>query len=185
MSEIDQAFSRTRSGDHAGFADWVRLVELPLRASLRRFARVVDVEAVVQETLLRIWRLAPTLEFDGEDASLRFAITVARNLAREEVRRAGRFEPFGDGEPVIPVDPDPRRDPGLRAAIRRCLDRLTGRPRQALVARLDGRSILPDRELAERLHMTLNTFLQNVTRARRTLAQCLAKHGVPLGGLAP
>ena len=38
----------------------------------------------------------------------------------------------------------------------------------------------PDRSLAERVGMKLNTFLQNVTRARRLLADCLRRRGVDL-----
>jgi RNA polymerase sigma-70 factor (ECF subfamily) len=38
----------------------------------------------------------------------------------------------------------------------------------------------PDARLAERLHMSLNAFLQNFTRARKLLAECLEKRGVVL-----
>ncbi len=37
---------------------------------------------------------------------------------------------------------------------------------------------MPDRSLAEALGMRLNTFLQNVARARRLLADCLREAGV-------
>ena len=37
-----------------------------------------------------------------------------------------------------------------------------------------------DSVLAVQLGMTLNTFLQNVTRARKLLAACLERHGVQL-----
>ena len=87
MSEIDALFRRTRAGEHDAFTAWVRLCEMPLRNSLRRFARAVDVEAVLQEGLLRMWRLAPTLELEGKDASLRMAHTIVRRLAISEARR--------------------------------------------------------------------------------------------------
>lgn len=185
MSAIDQVFARAQSGDLEGFADWVRLVEIPLWKGLRRFARVADSEAVVQEALLRMWRLAPSLTLDGENASLRFALVLARNIAKDEARRAGRMVPLEDAEPPVPIDPDPPSDPGLRAAIRRCLEKLSGRPREALQSRLRQGARLPDRDLAELLGMTLNTFLQNITRARKLMARCLAEQGVSIGGHTP
>ena len=182
MSTLDHAFRRTQEGDHQGFTDWVRRVELPLRASLRRFARRVDVEAIVQEALLRMWTLAPTLTLDGEDASLRYALRLARNLALREAERVARFSPPDPGGSEVPpeprVDPDPVPDPGLLRAILHCIGRLPVKPRAALQARLAAGGLEPDRALADRLRMSLNTFLQNVVRARRHLARCLESKGI-------
>ena len=76
------------AGDAAAFGRWVAGVELRLRLSLASFAARVDTEAVVQETLLRTWQVAPRLVHDGKpEMLLRFAIRVARNLAISEVRR--------------------------------------------------------------------------------------------------
>lgn len=50
----------------------------------------------------------------------------------------------------------------------------------ALAARLQSGGSVPDERLAERLGMRTNTFLQNVTRARRLLAECLRRRGVDL-----
>ncbi|MHC4210719.1 MAG: hypothetical protein ACYSWT_13510, partial [Planctomycetota bacterium] len=69
MSAIDDAYERTQEGDQEAFTSWVRLCETPLRKSLRPFAPYVDVESVVQEGLLRMWTLAPTLTLEGENAS--------------------------------------------------------------------------------------------------------------------
>ncbi len=88
LSEIDHAFEGTRAGDAEAFAAWVRLVEISLRGSLRHFARAVDVEAVMQEGLLRMWRLAPALKLEGQSASLRFALRMLHNLAVSEALRA-------------------------------------------------------------------------------------------------
>ncbi len=181
MSTVDHAFWRTQEGDHEGFTDWVRRVELPLRASLRRFARSVDVEAIVQEALLRMWTLAPTLTLTGEDASLRYALRLARNLALREAERVARFDPLDpeiEGSPETTIDPEPPSDPGLRQAILECIGRLPRKPREALLARLAANGLEPDRALADRLRMALNTFLQNVVRARRHLMRCLESRGI-------
>ena len=132
MTVIDLAFGRVCGGDREAFAEWMGRAERPIRASLRPFARAVDVESVVQETLLRMWVFAQDrgLELTGENASLRFAIGIARNVARSEARRLQRqrFLPPED-LPEVPVDPDPVPDPRLRALIRECLKRLAGKPR--------------------------------------------------------
>lgn len=178
MTPIDHAFLRTRHGDPEGFTDWVRAVELPLRGSLRRFARHVDVESITQEGLLRMWRLAPTIELEGKDASLRYALRLVRNLALREIERNRIYvpeDPEGNDPEVLP---DPPPDPGLRRILIDCFGRLPRRPREALLARIRRGGVEPDRELAERLGMRLNTFLQNIVRARRSLARCLESHGV-------
>jgi len=38
----------------------------------------------------------------------------------------------------------------------------------------------PDRRLAERLRMRQNTFLQNLSRARRFMGECLKRRGIDL-----
>ncbi len=67
----------------------------------------------------------------------------------------------------------------LRRAIEACREKLPGKPASALDARLSGPGT-PDVTLATRMNMKLNTFLQNVTRARSLLAQCLKKRGIDL-----
>ena len=86
---LEDAFRLARSGNPEAFAEWMGMAEIPLRRSLRRFARAVDVEVVVQETLLRMWLLAndPQWVLEGNSASLKFAFRVARNVALEEIRR--------------------------------------------------------------------------------------------------
>lgn len=191
MTPIDAAYERIRRGDPEGFAAWVRLVEPALRRGLRRFARVADAEAVLQEGLMRMWVLAPTLDLAGNDASLRYAHTLVANLARHEARRFGHTVPLDDGtdNPAVghepAVDPAPVSDPGLRAAILDCLGKLPRQPGLAIAARLSSMGAEPDHTLAEQVGMTLNTFLQNIVRARRHLAECLRGHGVSLHGGRP
>jgi DNA-directed RNA polymerase specialized sigma24 family protein len=164
----------------------MELVHDPVRRSLRRFARAVDVEVVMQETFLRMWLVAtdPERRLEGENASLRFATRMARNVALEEVRRlgGGRLVPIEDlDNPALPsVEPDPPSDPALRRAIRDCVEQLPKRPGEALQARIRSGHATADRDLAASLNMKVNTFLQNIVRARRLLRTCLEGKGVPL-----
>ena len=183
MTEVDELFDAARRGDWSAFTAWMGRVERPIRLSLRPFARAVDVEGVVQETLMRMWIFATDTdsgrELTGDNASLRFGIGMARNLARNEARRNRREQYLPHDElPEVPVNPDPPSDPGLRKAIAECLKRVAGRPLEALQARLHMEG--GDHDIARALGMTLNTFLQNVVRARQQLARCLERRGVPL-----
>src|SRR5262249_541419 len=141
----------------------------------------VDVEAVLQESLLRLWQIAPRFEADGrENGLLRLCLRIARNLALDELRRARRVEPGDDldSDPhsIAPVVPDPL----LRQLIEECRRALPAKPAAALAARLECAGAEPDESLAARLGMRPNTFLQNFTRARKLLADCLRAHGVEL-----
>jgi len=136
-----------------------------------------------------MWLIAtrPGLKLQGKNASLRMALAVARNVALEEVRRSrrGQYVPLEDLEDALElaVDPAPEPDPGLAQAIRECLERLPDRLRRSLMLRLRSGSFSPDRDLAESLGLKLNTFLQHIVRARKSMADCLKGKGVELEGV--
>ena len=158
-----------------------------IRDSLRSFAAVVDVEAVLQEALLRTWQIAPRLEADGKpNGLLRVGIRIARNLAVSERRRM-RGVSAADDAIDRAVEDDPAHapdaslpDPALRAAIADCAGQLPEQPSRALHARLESAGAEPDEVLAERVGMRKNTFLQNFGRARKLLAECLRRRGIDL-----
>lgn len=181
MSEIDELWQAVCRGVPSAFGDWMGRVERPIRRSLEPFARAVDAEGVVQEALERMWLFARDRGsgLAGENASLRFAIVMARNIARNEARKRGRERYLPPEDlPEVPVAPEPAPDPFLRAAILDCLGRLSGRPLAALRARLEAGHHSPDKVLATSVGMTLNTFLQNLVRARRRLLECLGSRGI-------
>ena len=128
-----------------------------------------------------IARQNPERVFTGENASLRFALRVAHNVALEEVRRARaeRLVALEDLDPSSEpsIGPTPPSDPGLLRAIKDCVSHLRGKPRDALLARLARGHELHDRDLAASLGMAVNTFLQNVVRARKAVAVCLEGKG--------
>lgn len=185
MTDLDRHLTAIAAGDARAFAAWMAEAELPLRQSLRRFAAAVDTEAVLQETLLRVWQVAPRVVPDGRpDALLRLAHTIARNLATGEARRRRpaavdpslMAEGIDAGERHEPRPPDPL----LRRVIEGCRDKLPPQPGRALAARLEAAGARPDALLAAALAMSTDAFLQNVSRARKLLASCLKKNGVHL-----
>jgi len=190
VTEIDELFAQVRDGNSVAFAEWAGRVERPVRLSVMRYARAVDLEVVVQDCLLRMWLLATSpRELEGENASLRMAIAVARNVAREELRRTRRdvHAPLEDVENALEVmvEPSPAPDPGLARAIRECLEKLPGRSRTALLKRIEHGATQPDCDLAASLGLKLNTFLQHIVRARKRMAECLARKGVEMLEAAP
>ncbi len=184
MTEEIQTLAAMARGDAMAFARWASSVEPPLRGALRPFATSVDTEAVLQETLLRIWQIAPRFTHDGKPhALLRFAMRTARNVAVSEWRRQGRADQLEALErhlaaesEVAPITPDPH----LREQIVKCREKLPGKPKVALEQRLASGGDQDDATLASRLGMSLNTFLQNFTRARKFLKECLEKAGIHL-----
>ncbi|MBL8734480.1 MAG: hypothetical protein JNN13_19040 [Planctomycetes bacterium] len=181
-ADSDQHLAAIAAGDADAFARWLALAEPPLRRSLRRFATVVDTEAVLQEALLRVWQVAPRCAGDGRPhALLRLGVRIVQNLARSEARRHRLLPvPAGDELPEAEVAPAQPPDAALRAAVSTCRDKLPPQPARALAARLDDGGLRADRALAAAVGMQTNTFLQNITRARRLLAECLRKAGIDL-----
>ena len=191
MIDLDDQLAAIAAGDPDAFGRWVAGAEHELRASLASFAATVDVEVIVQETLLRMWQVAPRVERDGRpNALLRLALRTARNLAIDHTRRIGREQPLDDGahdaDPALVFTESP--DSLLRELIADCQAALPPQPAAALRARIGDGGAYHDRDLAARVGMTLNTFLKNIGRARALLAECLRGRGVDLGeylGRAP
>ena len=184
MTDLDEHLPRIVLGDAAAFGRWLAGAEPRLRDSLRPFAARVDTEAVLQEVLLRVWQVAPRHTPDGSPNSLfRLALRIARNLAVDEVRRAKKA-PVPDADIDASAGaagaPSSGPDPFLRRAIEECRDGLPPKQAEVLTARIQSAGGEPDQTLAERLGMRLNTFLQNFTRARKLLAECLQKKHVDI-----
>ncbi len=168
-------------GDADAFAEFLSHAELPLRQSLRSFAQLLDVEALVQEAALRLWQVAPRFAADGaENGLLRLLLRIGRNLAIDEVRR--RHREVAELDPEMPAAQVSPPDPILRKALTDCLEQLPEQPRRAMSARIESGGTEVDAVLAMSCNMRVNTFLQNITRARRLLVSCLETKGVDVLG---
>lgn len=183
MTDLDLELDAIAAGDASAFGRWVAGAEREIRLRLRPFAESVDTEVVVQETLLRMWQVAPRVVRDGKGNSLlRLALRSAQNLAIDHVRRMRRQAPTValdeslDGE--LATTSQGAVDPHVRKSVADCREALPPKPRKAIGARFDDGGALHDRDLAARLGMTLNTFLKNIGRARKLLIECLERRGV-------
>ena len=184
--DLDTHLAAIATGDTDAFGRWVAGAEAPLRGALRSLSARVDTEAILQEALLRVWQVAPRVVSDGKpNALLRFALRVAKNRALSELRRARvtgvddeKFARLVEQESEAIAAPPP--DPLLRRAFVACREELPEKPAAALSARLEA-SGEDDESLAANLGMRPNTFLQNFTRAKKMLADCLQKKGISFG----
>jgi DNA-directed RNA polymerase specialized sigma24 family protein len=179
--DLDLLLPAIALGDPDAFERWVAGAEPTLRLSLRSFAATVDTEAVLQEALLRVWQVAPRFVPDGKPHGVvRLGIRIARNLAVSEWRRLRPTDEIGalEGDETALAEVAPPPDPLLRKTIVECKEKLPGKPRLVLEARLEADGTSSDDTLAADLSMQKNTFLQNFTRARKLLAECLRAHGV-------
>ena len=185
-ADLDQELSAIAAGDADAFGRWLSGAEHELRKSLRPATARVDTEAILQEALLRVWQVAPRFVPDGRpNGLLRLAVTIARNLVASELRRTrpdhAELEALERALAARASAGEPAgTDPFLRRVIDECRQKLPGKPAQALEQRLNSAGGEPDEVLAGRLGMRLNTFLQNFTRARRLLAECLRSKRIDL-----
>jgi len=185
MIEIDQIFEQAGRGP-VSLQGWMTAVEIPLRRSLRDFASVVDVESVMQDALMQMWVMAQGDErpsLSGENASIWLAIDRARNIARDEARRAGC-------EALLPTDgmPDPdeilrpdQRSLELEEALYGCKHKQDHESLPTLRWRLELPG-LPDATVTKYCGMPLHIFSRAVTGATRRVAHCLEHQGIVLEG---
>jgi RNA polymerase sigma factor (sigma-70 family) len=152
-----------------------------LTAYLRRaYPSVRDTDDVVQETYLRIWKARALQPIQSAKAYL---FRIARNLALDAIRR-GRTSPI-DAMPDLAALPV--MDQGAATAETVCaneeiallaeaLEALPPRIREIVILRKFQN--LPQKVVAERLHISELTVQEQVYRGLRRIEKILVKRGV-------
>lgn len=164
--------------DLDAFSRWFARCEIPLKVSLRSFKPFVDAEAVVQDTVIKVWEDPSRIRPDGRPGFLlRWARTVALNAARNAARRQGRHAAMPEGDHVA-GDVQPMSDVFLRTRVQQCFERLPAPQRQAFRARVADGGSRTDRELAASIEMSFDAFRQTLTRGRRALVACLRSFNI-------
>jgi RNA polymerase sigma-70 factor (ECF subfamily) len=170
-SETDRWFALYVQPHEAALLAWVR----------SRFPQVVDVENLVQESLIRALHARETVR---EAAVKSFLFATARNLAIDQLRRRqiAAIEPLAEIESLSVLDEEPTA--AESAARRQELELLTQaiqslpeRCRQVLTLRkIYG---LPQREIATLLGISEHTVEAQVANGMRRCTEFLARHGLP------
>jgi RNA polymerase sigma-70 factor (ECF subfamily) len=146
----------------------------------RMLADRAEAEDVTQETMLRLWRIAPDWRADGAALGT-WLYRVASNLCIDRLRRRRGVAP--DPPPEVP-DVSPGAQARLEtaeraAALRAALGRLPERQRLAVVLRhLEER---PNPEIAAILETSVEAVESLLARARRALAAELVPRRAELG----
>lgn len=163
------------------FAEEVQPHEASLRAYMRgAFPMVRDVDDVVQESFLRIWRARAARPISSARG---FLFQIARRLALDTVRRE-RHDFVGDARD-LPAGDVLHSDPGSAAAavnlervrlLTDAIEALPARCREVFVLRK--LQALSQRETATRLGLSERTVEVQVARAMRRCEAYLRHHGL-------
>jgi len=163
------------------FFDEVHPHERSLKAYLRgAFPTVRDVDDVVQESYLRIWkaRIAKPIQ-----SSKQFLFQVARHLAVDRIRRE-RVSPIDRVTDLAEVNVLDNRPTGADAACTRdelrllaeAIHRLPARCQEVIILRqIHG---IPQKEIAARLGISVLTVQVHVVKGLRRIEEFFAQHGM-------
>jgi RNA polymerase sigma-70 factor, ECF subfamily len=154
-------------------SDWGRLRADVTRLVRRRLPGGADLDDVVQDVLLRIWRHAGSIR-DAERFGSWLA-TVASNAAAEHLRGKQRHpvaasaaaNDYESAAPVDAADDDLNAKTMVAAILRPFAERLSATYREAIVlSELEG---LPHSEIAARLGLSVSGVKSRVQRGREQL----------------
>ena len=141
-----------------------------------------EAEDVAQETLIRLWRIAPDWEVGRAQVST-WLYRVASNLCTDRLRKRGQAR-VGLDDVAEPVDPAPSAERALLdqardAALQSALSRLPDRQRQAVILRhIEG---LTNPEIGEVMDISVEAVESLTARGKRALAAELAGRRAELG----
>ena len=152
---------------------------------LRHVARMLgdrtEAEDVVQETMLRLWRIAPDWQQREAKVST-WAFRVAINIATDRLRsRRSDVSIDAIGEPASDLADAVARmtDQARVEALYRALATLPERQRTAVSLRhIEG---LPNPEIAEIMDISVEAVESLTARGKKALAQCLRGQKDALG----
>ncbi|WP_137110418.1 RNA polymerase sigma factor [Rhodobacter sp. SY28-1] len=142
-----------------------------------------EAEDVAQETMLRLWKVAPQWR-QGETKVTTWAYRVATNLCIDRQRAKGRKRQMAlDDAPEIADGAqgaeDRMQDAGRMAALEAALAELPDRQRQAVILRhLEG---MTNPEIAAIMEIGVEAVESLTARGKRALAAVLAGRKAALG----
>jgi RNA polymerase sigma-70 factor (ECF subfamily) len=135
-------------------------------------------EEAMQDAFVKMFRKSHRLA--GADSIKAYAIEIAKNTARDMLRKAVRRRTLNrkhlGGEPEIAVTPDraPSVEPAESAALQECLDEIDPATREALFLFHDKR---PWQDIAGVVGLPADTIRMRVTRGLKALKKCLERKG--------
>jgi RNA polymerase sigma-70 factor, ECF subfamily len=163
-------------GDAGAASDLVKAVSPGIwRVAWRLLRDSAEAEDVVQEALIRMWKVAPKWQV-GKAKIETWLYQVTTNLCFDRLRKAGRF--VEESAAPEPQDPGPLPDADLagtsvRARIDVALALLPDRQRTAII--LTHYESLPAKAAGEILGVSVDALESLLARGRRALRIALAE----------
>lgn len=140
-----------------------------------------EAEDVTQETMLRLWKIAPEWR-QGEAKVSTWLYRVAANLCTDRLRRAGRgtaLDAVPEPESDAPAPAEGLQQAARASALEAALAELPERQRRAVVLRhIEG---LTNPEIAELMDIGVEAVESLTARGKRALAARLAHRREELG----
>jgi RNA polymerase sigma-70 factor (ECF subfamily) len=176
--------ARYAKGDNAAARELARrLLPRLMGVAQRMLSDVAEAEDVVQETMLRLWKIAPDWQ-EGEAQVSTWAYRVAMNLCTDRLRKR-RFV----SDTPLDAMPDPAdasqdvedrmQDDARARALHHAIADLPERQRAAMVLRhFEG---LSNPEIAAIMDIGVEAVESLTSRGRRTLKKALADRREELG----
>lgn len=174
---LAEALAKCARGDHASLRHiYEQLAPVMTGVAMRMVRRRDLAEEVVHDTFLRIWEKAATFD-RARGAPRAWMFTILRHTALNLLRGESRIDFVDSVEPIAPAAEGPDAEAMVLAlsessALRRCLDRLDPRRRQAIV--LAYARGLTHGELAGSLGVPLGTAKAWIRRSLVTLRECMS-----------
>jgi RNA polymerase sigma factor (sigma-70 family) len=173
--------SQYAAGDGSAAAALTRrLLPRVYRHALRMLGDAAEAEDAAQETMMRLWRVAPDWR-SGEAQITTWLFRVTANLCKDRLRKR---RALGLDEIAEPPDPAPEvartmQDRQRRDALQQALQALPDRQRQAVILRhIEG---LSNPEVADIMDITPGAVESLTARGKRALADILAGRKSELG----
>lgn len=176
--------ARYAKGDNAAARELARrLLPRLMGVANRMLGDVAEAEDVVQETMLRLWNIAPDWQ-EGEAQVATWAYRVAMNLCTDRLRRRRFISRRALEEAPEPVDEalgveERMQDEARARAVETALSALPERQREAVVLRhFEG---LSNPEIAGIMDIGVEAVESLTARGRRALKQALEDRRDELG----
>lgn len=168
---------RFRSGDADAFADLVRPWHRRLVTYLARMCRdAAQVDDLLQDTLIRVWRGLPA--YDDRRRFGSWLFTIAHHVTIDHLRRRGR-EP--DEAETVNLEVPAATDPSVELMARElgqlladAIEQLPERQRRVFLLRQHG--TLKFREIAELTGEPLSTVLGHMSYATKKLQRIVRRY---------